>query len=147
MIRFLVANQRWRLWLITAAVMWLATRFHENGHGWGDDFALYVNQARGLVWGNTGDVTADMQFSVANSAYSTFSPIAYPWVFPVLLMPIVAVADIDWSLLKLVPTAGFTLTAVALLVIVRRVTSRRNAALATLLIVVNPVLLGFTDMV
>jgi hypothetical protein len=146
-IRFLVANQRWRLWLITAAVMWLATRFHENGHGWGDDFALYVNQARGLVWGNTGDVTADMQFSVANSAYSTFSPIAYPWVFPVLLMPIVAVADIDWSLLKLVPTTGFTLTAVALLVIARRVTSRRNAALATLLIVVNPVLLGFTDMV
>jgi hypothetical protein len=147
MIRTLLAAQRWRLWLIGLVLMWLATRFHEHGHAWGDDFALYVNQARGLVWGNAGDVTADMQFSVANSAYSTFSPIAYPWVFPILLMPIIAVADIDWSLLKLVPTAGFALTAVALLAIVRRIGSRRNATLVALAIAVNPVMLGFTDMV
>lgn len=145
--RMILANGRWRLWLIGVALVWLATRFHESGHGWGDDFALYVNQARSLVWGNSGDVVADMRFSVENSAYTTFSPVAYPWVFPALLMPVVAIFDIDWALLKVVPTIGFTITAISLLIVARRIGSRPNATLATALIALNPVLLGFTDSV
>ena len=47
----------------------------------GDEFALYLRQARSIFDGDIADVVADNRFSVL---YSTgrFSPYAYPWGWP-----------------------------------------------------------------
>lgn len=126
---------------------WMARSFQEVGHGWGDDFALYVNQARGLSDGTLWGVVADNRFGLANSAWDYYSPIVYPWLFPLLLMPFVAVGGIDYSLLKWVPTLSFTVAVLCVLVIARRRLNRPATVLVTALVALNPWYLSATDAV
>jgi hypothetical protein len=78
---------------------------HFRGQTWGDDFALYVRQARGLVDGNVGQVIADNHFNVDNAAKPGFSPYVYPWGFPILLAPFYRLFGLDYGKLKLVEVA------------------------------------------
>jgi uncharacterized membrane protein YkvA (DUF1232 family) len=64
-------------------------------------------------------VVADNRFAVLNSD-SGFSPIAYPWVWPLLLSPFVHAWGLDYDRLKLVEVGAFCLWLVLLHGIVRR---------------------------
>jgi len=77
----------------------------ERGHDWGDDFSLYINQARGLVRGDVGRVSADTRYALDNSGWSSFGPTLYPWGFPILLAPLVLLGGIDYELFKVLQTA------------------------------------------
>jgi hypothetical protein len=99
---------------ISIGALWFWNGFQIEGHGWGDDFALYVNQARSLVQGDVGQTIADNHYAVDNSAWHTFSPYAYPWGVPLLLAPVMAltgsvdpVHGIDYAPLKFVITLTF----------------------------------------
>lgn len=109
-----------------------------GGHSWGDDFALYINQARGLVEGTAGQVVADNRFAMDNSSFASFTPIAYPWGTSLLLMPIIAVVGIDYTWLKAVPTVAFAVAVVAFWCLVRRRMGAPEAIVFTGLIAVNP---------
>jgi hypothetical protein len=78
--------------LATVVVVFLIRR---PGHWWGDDWALYVRQAESLFSGGIGDVVADNRFTVERSGLPEFSPPMYPWGFPLLLSPFVAVLGTD----------------------------------------------------
>ena len=133
--------------LICTAIFLLCRSMQEQGHGWGDDFALYVDQARALTDGSVADVTSLTRYALDNSAYNTFSAYVYPWVFPILLAPIVALRGIDYSALKLVGTLSFV---VALFFLHRIVRHRAGdaAALAVMLAVgFNNVYIGYSDAV
>lgn len=80
----------------------LATALHRHGHGWGDDFALYVRQAKSIIDGNVGQVIADNHENVLLAAKPGFSPYVYPWSFPLLLAPFVRLWGLDLDRLKLV---------------------------------------------
>jgi hypothetical protein len=97
----------------------LAVLLHRNGHTQGDDFALYLRQARSIFDGDIGQVVSDNRFAVLNSD-DAFSPIAYPWVWPLLLSPFVHAWGLDYDRLKLVEVATFCLWLVLLHGIVRR---------------------------
>jgi hypothetical protein len=99
------ARRNWLLVVLLLVIATLATATHERGHVWGDDFALYLRQAKGLVDGNVGQVIADNHFNVDNAARPTFSPYVYPWGFPVLLAPFVRLWGLDYDKLKLVDVA------------------------------------------
>lgn len=105
--------------LIVALSALLAVLLHRTGHTQGDDFALYLRQARSLFDGDIGQVVSDNRFSVLNSD-NGFSPIAYPWVWPLLLSPFVHVWGLDYDRLKLVEVAAFCVWLVLLHGIVRR---------------------------
>ena len=86
-------------------------KFQMPGHNPGDDFALYVNQAKSLVQGNVGETLASNHFAVDNSSWHSFSPYSYPWGFPLLLAPMMLikgtvnpVTGVDYDSLKLVVT-------------------------------------------
>ena len=87
--------------VLTVVVAWLALRVQRNGISWGDDFALYTRQAQSLIDGNIAQVVSDNRFNVLNAAKPGFSPVAYPWGFPLLLAPFVRVFGMDWAALKL----------------------------------------------
>lgn len=70
--------------------------FLEQGHDWGDDFSLYINQARALVRGDVAQVVSDTRYILQNSGSDSFSPYVYPWGFPILLAPVYLVAGIDY---------------------------------------------------
>src|SRR4051812_9548838 len=72
---------------------------HRSGHTQGDDFALYLRQARSIFDGDIGAVVADNRFAVVNSD-GAFSPIAYPWGWPLLLAPFVHQWGLDYDRLK-----------------------------------------------
>ena len=89
-------------------------KFQMPGHNPGDDFALYVNQAKSLVQGNVGETLASNHFAVDNSSWHSFSPYSYPWGFPLLLAPMMLikgtvnpVTGVDYDSLKLVVTLCF----------------------------------------
>jgi hypothetical protein len=84
----------------------LAVSLHRNGHSQGDDFALYLRQARSIFDGDIADVVADNRFSVLYSN-GRFSPYAYPWGWPLLLSPFVHLWGLDYDRLKLVEVAAF----------------------------------------
>jgi hypothetical protein len=99
---------------ISLGALWFWNGFQIEGHGWGDDFSLYVNQARSLVQGDVGQTIADNHYAVDNSAWHTFSPYAYPWGVPLLLAPVMALTGsvdpthgIDYAPLKFVISITF----------------------------------------
>jgi len=117
---------------------------HRNGHTQGDDFALYLRQARSLFDGDIGQVVADNRFAVLNSD-SGFSPIAYPWAWPLLLSPFVQVWGLDYDRLKLLEVATFCVWLVLLHGIVRRRIGRLPAIAIVAVFATAPTFLAHTD--
>lgn len=105
--------------VIVVVAALLAASLHRNGHTQGDDFALYLAQARSLFDGDPGAVIDDNRFAVVNSD-SGFSPIGYPWGWPLILSPFVFLWGVDYERLKLVEVGLFCLWLVLMHGIVRR---------------------------
>lgn len=122
----------------------LAVLLHRNGHTQGDDFALYLRQARSLFDGDPAEVVADNRFSVITSG-GAFSPIAYPWGLPLLLSPFVRFWGLDYDRLKLVIVAVFCVWLVLVHGVVRRRLGRLPAVVIALTVGTVPLLLTHTD--
>lgn len=116
-----------------------------RGHSWGDDFALYINQARGLVEGTAAQVVADNRFAMDNSSFASFTPIAYPWGTSLLLMPIIAVVGIEYEWLKWIPTLAFAAAVVVFWLLARRRLAGPEALVLTGMIALNPWYVWATD--
>jgi hypothetical protein len=128
--------------VIAAAVV--ALRLHRHGHGLGDDFALYINQARSLFEGNVAQVITDNRFLWQNSVAVT--PPIYPWGFPILLSPFVHLWGIEaYDKLKVVEVAAFCVWLILFHGIVRRRTGRVIALALTVAFASAPLYLVHTD--
>ncbi len=114
--------------VVIVATAVLAVSLHRQGHTQGDDFALYLRQARSVFDGNPAEVIADNRFAVVNSD-SGFSPTGYPWVWPLVLSPFVRFWGLDYDRLKLIEVAAMCIWVALLHGIVRRRVGR-PAALA-----------------
>jgi hypothetical protein len=121
-----------------------AVLLHRNGHNQGDDFALYLRQARSLFDGDVAQVVADNRFAVLNSG-AAFSPIAYPWGFPLLLSPFVKWWGLDYDRLKLVEVACFCAWVVLAHGVIRRRAGRVLALAIAAVVATAPALLAHTD--
>jgi hypothetical protein len=129
---------------VVGLAMLLAFHLRRAGHTEGDDFALYLRQARSLFDGDTAGVVADNRFTVLNSDPG-FSPIAYPWGWPLLLAPFVHLWSFDYDRLKLVEIAAFAIWLVLFHGIVRRRLGSVVALGLTATIATAPAYLGHTD--
>ncbi|MEP1125993.1 MAG: hypothetical protein ABJH68_19095 [Ilumatobacter sp.] len=105
--------------VVIVATAVLAVSLHRQGHTQGDDFALYLRQARSIFEGNPAEVIADNRFAVVNSD-SGFSPTGYPWVWPLVLSPFVRFWGLDYDRLKLIEVAAMCVWVALLHGIVRR---------------------------
>src|SRR6056297_4164910 len=101
------------------------------------------DSAQGTVV-RTAAVIADDRFSVINSD-SGFSPLAYPWGWPLLLSPFVHLWGFDYDRLKLVEVAAFCLWLVLLHGIVRRRLGAIVAFAVTAVFATAPEFLEHTD--
>ena len=80
-----------------------------KGHGWGDDFALYIAQAKSLVEGNMEKLHEQNTFAMAHSTYP-IGPNLVPWGFPLLLSPIYAIFGLNLLAMKMVEIFFFALS-------------------------------------
>jgi hypothetical protein len=136
--------RRGALAALIVGVAGVAVSLHRNGHTQGDDFALYLRQARSIFDGDISQVVADNRFAVNNSA-GGFSPIAYPWVWPLLLSPFVKFWGLDYDALKLLEVAALCTWLVFVHGIVRRRIGRGLALAVTAVVGTAPALLTHTD--
>jgi hypothetical protein len=129
---------------VIAASAVAAVLLHRNGHDLGDDFALYLRQARSVFGGDVDDVVADNRYAVLNSDRA-FSPVAYPWGWPLVLAPFVRWWGLDFDRLKLLEVAAFAAWMVLVHGIVRRRAGRAPAIAVVAVVASAPALLAHTD--
>ena len=96
----------WVLLTTVVAVGVVSVLNLKHGIDWGDDFALYLRQARAVLHGDTHAVLRQNEFTISHSSWGRFTPSLYPWGWPLLLSPFVAVFGIDYSVFKLVEVAA-----------------------------------------
>lgn len=144
----------WRAlgWHVLPLVMVVAIGFiaminHFSGVDWGDDFALYMRQAKGLAMGNIGEVLSANRYAVENSGWSTFSPYNYPWGWPVLITPLYALFGLNYEPIKLLEVVAFCVFLLCFYAIVRRRAGVVGATVVTLLIGLSRSFVGATDTV
>lgn len=94
--------------LLLLAAALLGTASLTRGHLWGDDFASYVMQAQSILDGSTSGFIQHNTFTIENSSFPP-GPVAYPWGFPALLVPLVAVFGLKFLALKLINPLFFLL--------------------------------------
>ncbi|MFW2334838.1 hypothetical protein [Ilumatobacter sp.] len=127
-----------------AAVMFAS---HRAGHWWGDDWALYIRQAQSLIDGNPGQVTSDNLFTVESSRGAAFSPPLYPWGFPILLSPFVAVLGTDVDRLAVVPVLSAIVFAWAWFLLAKPRLGSVPALVGVVAVTMTPLLLGWTELI
>lgn len=100
--------------LLLCGTLWGAVQLIVSGHIFNGDFALYIRQAQSIQYGDMQQVFSDMQEMIAHSTYQRYSPILYPWGYPLLLFPCVALFGINYFAFKIVgvicPGRGFHLS-------------------------------------
>jgi len=115
-----------------------------NGHGWGDDFAGYIAQAKSITEASPRSFVDDNRFTIEQSSYP-IGPVAYPWGFPLILAPLYALFGLNPVALKSVGLISYLLFLVTLWCAWRRIHSGSWFLLLVALFALNPVLLGFSN--
>ncbi|MDD5750471.1 MAG: hypothetical protein PHU56_02370 [Candidatus Pacebacteria bacterium] len=92
--------EKTKIFIVSALIACLGIFFVttiRSGHGWGDDFALYIhhaiNMVQGIAYGDTG--------YVYNPAVPSAGPATYPPVFPLMLTPVYKMAGLDFTAFKI----------------------------------------------
>lgn len=117
-----------------------------RGHLWWDDFASYILQAQSLLHGTPQDFVAHNTFTIQQSSYPP-GPIAYPWGFPVLLMPMLAVFGMKLFALKGLNTIFFLLFLVVFFQLTRTRFAPALSLFLTAILAFNPALLQAHDLI
>jgi 4-amino-4-deoxy-L-arabinose transferase-like glycosyltransferase len=127
-----------------AAVMFAS---HRAGHWWGDDWALYIRQAQGLLDGDAKRVIDENRFTVEMSRGAAFSPPLYPWGFPIILAPFVAVVGADVDRLTVVPVLCSMAFAASWYVLAKRRLGALPALVGVVAVTLTPLLVGWTELI
>lgn len=133
--------------LLVGALAAVMLASHRAGHWWGDDWALYLRQADGLVSGDPRRVLEENEFAVTMSRGAAFSPPLYPWGFPLVLAPFVAVWGTDIDRLAIVPVLSACAFACAWYLLARRRVGVLPAAIGVVAVTISPLLLGWTELI
>ena len=70
--------------VLSALIICLCTLNY--AHSWGGDFSAYIMQARSICQFSTGEFIENNRVTVEQSS-TRVGPVAYPWGFPVMLVP------------------------------------------------------------
>jgi len=117
-----------------------------RGHEWGDDFAWYILQAKSILTNTTQEFMLQSEFTNTQST-THVGPLAYPWGYPLILVPIYAIKGISPLGLKipgLLLYAGFL---VCLFYLTKDRLTRIESLILVSLFAFNPTLIQFEDQI
>ncbi len=140
----------WRgavLAVVVGAMVAIMYSSHRSGHWWGDDWALYIRQAESLLDGDPGRVTDENRFTVDSSSGAPFSPPLYPWGFPMLLAPVVAIVGPDVDQLTIVPVLCSVVFACCWFALARPRLGTTPALVGVVAVTLTPLLLSWTELI
>lgn len=117
-----------------------------RGHVWWDDFAGYLLQARSILSWQMDQFIIHNRFTIENSSYPP-GPIAYPWGFPLLLVPVVGIFGLHPLALKLVEVFFFCCFVVGTFFLGRSRLGTRGALLVCAFLGFAPAMLSANDLI
>ncbi|MCC6501276.1 MAG: glycosyltransferase family 39 protein [Anaerolineales bacterium] len=115
-----------------------------RGHEWGDDWAWYVLQAKSIVDGSLDEFIAISDFTNYQST-THLGPLAYPWGYPLILVPFYALNGISPMTLKIPGLLFFAGFLICLYLFAKTRFTRTESLLFVSLFAFNPMLLEFLD--
>jgi hypothetical protein len=117
-----------------------------RGHQWGDDFAWYILQAKSVWNGTTNEFIQQSAFT--NDQSTTYvGPLAYPWGYPLLLIPSYVIKGIHPLALKLPALFFYGGFLACLYLLMKTRLSQAESLLLVSLFAFNPLLLQFLDQI
>jgi len=122
----------------------LGSSMFTRGHLWGDDFAAYIMQAKSILTGDLQNFIVHNTFTIQQSS-EQIGPFAYPWGFPLLLVPVYAFFGINPLLLKLPGLLAYLVFLLVFFFMIKRRFTLTESLLAVSLFAFNPGLLHFID--
>ncbi len=133
--------------LLVGAMVAIMLAGPRSGHWWGDDWALYIRQAQSLIDGDPARVAAENEFTVGASRGAAFTPPLYPWGFPAILAPFVAVVGADLDRLVIVPVLSAVVFACCWFDLVGRRLGTVAGFVAVVALTMSPLLVGWTELI
>ncbi len=130
--------------LLLSALLSISSLTH--GQVWGDDFAGYILQAQSLLHGSPQDFIQHNTFTIQNSSYPP-GPVAYPWGYPAMLAPLLALFGLKLLPLKLLNTLVYLFFLYALFLLGRTRLPAGWALALTAIFAFNPALLFAHDQI
>lgn len=125
----------------------LAGAYRTSTHGWGDDFAGYLLQARALAEGRARAEVA-LNGDLVNNSDRRTGPDGYPWGVPALLAATATVTGWDVNALKVIGVASMVaLTALHLWLLSLFPLGPRGIAVCAALVLWQPALLREVDII
>lgn len=116
----------------------------DSNHNWGGDFSQYIAQAKALI---AGTIPTQIANNTLMMSYNDFpyGPNVYPWGYPLLLAPVLALFGENLAALKCVNIALFSLFIICFYCYVARRFSMGASITLTLAFALNPMLLSFVS--
>jgi hypothetical protein len=113
----------------------------DKGHGWGDDFAAYIMQARSLATGRIRETYDRLAFFFDHSTVF-IAPAVYPWGFPLVLAPVYGLFGLNILTLKSVVLVFLLGTLVVVFLLYRLGLRTLQSALAVTILAISPTFLN-----
>lgn len=136
-----------RLLLIIVVIsLVLGSSILTRGHTWGDDFAWYILQAKSIVDGTIDEFQETSVFTNTQST-SHVGPLAYPWGYPLLLVPAYLTRGIHPLVLKIPNLLLYAAFLVCLYWLLKTRLSATESMILVGMFAFNPLLLQFIDQI
>lgn len=128
------------VWTVLTVVLLLPLAFINirDSHDWGDDFAMYLMEAKNISEGRAPGATGFL-----TNPHAEMGPPAYPVGFPLMLSPVVKIYGIDFPALNVFQSCLLICALFSGFLFLRRHFTALSSLLMTLVIAYNPVLLNF----
>jgi len=117
-----------------------------RGHDWGDDFAWYILQAKSILSGTTTELMQQSKFTNTQST-THVGPLAYPWGYPLILVPFYAIKGISPLALKLPGIFFYAGFLICLYFLMKTRLTRTESLLIVSLFAFNPMLIEFENQI
>ena len=117
-----------------------------RGHEWGDDFASYITQARSILDGKTDEFIERNTFTIFESSFQ-IGPVAYPWGYPLILIPSILLKGMHPLTLKLPGLFFFAGFLLCLYLLTEDRLSRTERLILVSIFAFNPVLTKHLDQI
>lgn len=116
-----------------------------SGHNWAySDFAAYIMQARSIIEGDLSGFIIHNTLTILESDVPV-GPIAYPWGYPLLLSPVLALMGISTLSMKLLNTLFYILFLSCLIFLLRKRLPYFDSLALLAIFAFNPVFLNAQD--
>lgn len=115
-----------------------------NGHNWGGDFSQYIAQSRAMLNDDIDSWLKKQSFIIAESTPG-FSPLIYPWMTAVILLPIYSIFGMNLFVFKLAEIFLLALAWCAFFLFMRLKENSKVAMILTTILIFNAHYIFLTD--